>query len=66
MRSEALSFLPIKHETMENLIDPIIILDEGSKSSFFEDYEEISRRLTISKVKELPTHDRVVYSESTF
>ncbi|WP_420581556.1 ATP-binding cassette domain-containing protein [Reichenbachiella sp.] len=64
---EERSFIISTHQArdMENLIDPIIILDEG-QIVFFEDYEEISRRLTISKVKELPTHDRVVYSESTF
>lgn len=64
---EERSFVISTHQArdMENLIDPIIILDEG-KVVFFEDYERISRKLTVSKLKELPDHEDVVYSESTF
>lgn len=64
---EERSFIISTHQArdMENLIDPIIILDEG-QIVFFEDYEQISQRLIISKVKELPIHDGVVYTESTF
>lgn len=50
---------------MENLIDPIIILDNG-KIVFFEDYESVSRKLRVVKLKEKPDEDGLVYSESTF
>ena len=50
---------------MENLIDPIIILDEG-KIIFFQNYEEISKRLTIDRTSKLPNDDELVYAESTF
>ncbi|MFY0627456.1 MAG: ABC transporter ATP-binding protein [Reichenbachiella sp.] len=59
------SFIISTHQArdMENLIDPIIILDEG-KIVFHEDYESISAKLTLSKSKELP--DNAIYSESVF
>lgn len=61
------SFIISTHQArdMENLIDPIIILDEG-QIIFFEDYEQISKKLTVSKIKTLPPIDQVVYSESNF
>lgn len=64
---EERSFIISTHQArdMENLIDPIIILDEG-QIVFFEDYEAISKKLTVKKLTKLPDHDRVVYSESTF
>ncbi|WP_456462012.1 ABC transporter ATP-binding protein [Reichenbachiella sp.] len=64
---EERSFIISTHQArdMENLIDPIIILDEG-QIVFFEDYEQISKKLAVSKVKTLPPSDQVVYSESNF
>lgn len=64
---EERSFIISTHQArdMENLIDPIIILDEG-QIVFFEDYEQISKKLTVSKKSELPPANQVVYSESTF
>ncbi|MEJ7646079.1 MAG: ABC transporter ATP-binding protein [Chryseolinea sp.] len=50
---------------MENLIDPIIILDEG-QIVFFEHYESISKKLTVSKEKEINGKKNVVYAEPTF
>lgn len=64
---EERSFIISTHQArdMENLIDPIIILDEG-QIVFFEDYEQISKKLMLTKQADLPDHDRVVHSESTF
>ena len=64
--TEERSFIISTHQArdMENLIDPIIILDEG-QIVFFQDTMEISQKLTVSKMKELPT-DSFIYSESTF
>lgn len=64
---EERSFIISTHQArdMENLIDPIIILDEG-QIVFFEDYEQISKKLTVNKIKTLPSIDQVVYSESNF
>ena len=64
--TEERSFIVSTHQArdMENLIDPIIILDEG-QVVFFHNSMEISQRLSVSKVKELPT-DPFIYSESTF
>ncbi|MEO9806044.1 MAG: ABC transporter ATP-binding protein [Reichenbachiella sp.] len=61
------SFIISTHQArdMENLIDPIIILDEG-QIVFFEDYEQISKKLMVTKQADLPNHDRVVHAESTF
>jgi ABC-2 type transport system ATP-binding protein len=50
---------------MENLIDPIIILDEG-QVVFFQNYESISKKLTVSKEKEINGKKNIVYAEPTF
>lgn len=47
---------------MENLIDPIIILDEG-QVVFCQGYEEVSKKLSISKQSELVNKDKVLYYE---
>ncbi len=62
---EERSFIISTHQVrdMENLIDPIIILDEG-QIIFFHDYEQISRKLAITKQTELPDNN-VVYYESS-
>lgn len=63
---EERSFIISTHQVrdMENLIDPIIILDEG-KIVFFEDYEQISKKLVITRQKELPDNNSLVYAESS-
>jgi len=63
---EERSFIISTHQVrdMENLIDPIIILDEG-KIIFFQDYEQISKKLVVSKQPEIPDNDSVVYYESS-
>jgi ABC-2 type transport system ATP-binding protein len=63
---EERSFIISTHQVrdMENLIDPIIILDQG-KIIFFQDYEKISRNLAFSRQSELPDRDSLVYSESS-
>jgi ABC-2 type transport system ATP-binding protein len=60
------SFIISTHQVrdMENLIDPIIILDQG-KIIFFEDYERITDKLAISRLAELPDSDNLVYSEAS-
>ena len=62
---EERSFIISTHQVrdMENLIDPIIILDQG-KIVFFANYEEISEKLAITRQTELPDDDSLVYSES--
>lgn len=50
---------------MENLIDPIIILDEG-QVVFFQHYESISKKLMVSKEKEINGKKDIVYAEPTF
>lgn len=59
------SFIISTHQVrdMENLIDPIIILDEG-KIVFFENYETISKKLSITRQTELPNNNILVYAES--
>lgn len=59
------SFIISTHQVrdMENLIDPIIILDEG-KIVFYENYESISRKLSIKRQTELPNNNILVYAES--
>ena len=59
------SFIISTHQVrdMENLIDPIIILDEG-KIVFFENYERISKKLSITRQAELPDNNTLVYAES--
>ena len=60
------SFIVSTHQVrdMENLIDPIIILDEG-EIILNEDYERISKKLVITKEPELPDNQSVVYAESS-
>jgi ABC-2 type transport system ATP-binding protein len=64
--NEDRSFIISTHQVrdMENLIDPIIILDEG-EIVLHEDYEQISKKLVITKDSELPDSQSVVYSEPT-
>lgn len=50
---------------MENLIDPIIILDEG-QVVFFQQYEQISKKLMVAKEKEINGKNDIVYAEPTF
>ncbi len=61
------SFIISTHQArdMENLIDPIIIMEEG-KIIFFQDYEQLSRKLAMTKQAKLPEDGSLVYSESTF
>jgi ABC-2 type transport system ATP-binding protein len=63
---EERSFIISTHQVrdMENLIDPIIILDEG-KIIFFQDYEQISKKLIVSRQTEIPDNDSVVHYESS-
>ncbi len=63
---EERTFIISTHQVrdMENLIDPIIILDEG-KIVFFEDYEQITKKLAITRQSELPDSNKLVYYEST-
>lgn len=63
---EERSFIISTHQVrdMENLIDPIIILDQG-KIVFFQDYEQISKKLSVTRQSELPDNKRLVYSESS-
>lgn len=63
---EERSFIISTHQVrdMENLIDPIIILDEG-EIIFFQDYEGISKKLSFTRERDLPEENILVYSEST-
>jgi ABC-2 type transport system ATP-binding protein len=60
------SFIISTHQVrdMENLIDPIIILDEG-EIIFFQNYELISKKLEVSKQAEIPENGSVLYYESS-
>jgi ABC-2 type transport system ATP-binding protein len=60
------SFIISTHQVrdMENLIDPIIILDDG-KIVFFQDYEHITGKLAFTRQSELPDPESLVYSESS-
>lgn len=49
---------------MENLIDPIVILDQG-RIVFFQGYEEIASRLSFIRMPELPDERTLVYAESS-
>lgn len=62
---EERSFIISTHQIrdMENLIDPIIIMDEG-KVVFFQNYEQISQKLAISRQPNLPDENSLVYAES--
>jgi ABC-2 type transport system ATP-binding protein len=64
--NEERSFIISTHQVrdMENLIDPIIILDEG-KIIFCQDFERISGKLCISKQTEPPDERNVLYYESS-
>jgi len=59
------SFIISTHQVrdMENLIDPIIILDEG-EIVLFENYERISKKLLITRQPKLPNDNILVYAES--
>ena len=59
------SFIISTHQVrdMENLIDPIIIMDEGN-IVFFEDYVSISKKLVMTRESELPDNNVLVYAES--
>lgn len=65
--NENRTFIISTHQArdMENLIDPIIILDEG-QVVFFQDYESISKKLMVSKEKEINGKKNIVYAEPTF
>ena len=60
------SFIISTHQVrdMENLIDPIIILDEG-KVVFFENYERIASKLAITHQSKKPDIKTLIYSESS-
>jgi ABC-2 type transport system ATP-binding protein len=60
------SFIISTHQArdMENLIDPVIILDEG-QVVFFQNYEQISKKLIVTKQKEILQSERIIYSESS-
>lgn len=49
---------------LENLIDPVVILDEG-RIIFNHSLEEISNRLCVRRQSNPPTTDEVFYSEKT-
>ncbi|MEQ8582542.1 MAG: ABC transporter ATP-binding protein [Marinoscillum sp.] len=50
---------------MENLIDPIIILDEG-QVVFFQDYVSVAEKLTFTRQSDAPDEKGLIYSESNF
>lgn len=50
---------------IENLIDPIIILD-GGKVVFNHSYTEISKALAFERLKVLPPQDELLYAEESF
>ena len=56
------SFIISTHQVrdMENLIDPIIILDEG-KIIFFQNSEQISQKINISRQTEIPDNKAIYY-----
>ncbi len=59
------SFIISTHQVrdMENLIDPIVILDEG-KIIFSQDCERISNRLAFARQTEIAKNNDLVYYES--
>jgi ABC-2 type transport system ATP-binding protein len=63
---EERSFIISTHQVrdMENLIDPVIILDEG-KIIFCQDNEQISRKLYINKQADIPDENKVLYYEAS-
>ncbi|MFH6983520.1 ATP-binding cassette domain-containing protein [Marinoscillum sp. 108] len=64
---EERSFMISTHQVrdMENLIDPIIILDEG-QVVFFQDYASVSDKLTFTRQANPPEEKGLIYSESNF
>jgi ABC-2 type transport system ATP-binding protein len=62
--SENQSILISTHQVrdMENLIDPIIVLDSG-QIVFFHELAEVSEKLAVTVDTEPPTGDDVVYVE---
>ncbi len=63
---EERSFIISTHQVkdIENLIDVVTILDEG-KIIFSSSCEEISRKLTFSRLTKLPPDHSVLYAESS-
>ena len=61
------SFIVSTHQVkdIENLIDPLIILDEG-KVVFYEDFERISSKLKIEKKSEVVEDEDLIYAEEIF
>lgn len=61
---EERSFVISTHQVrdMENLIDPIIILDKG-KIIFSQDYRRITEKLAFTRLTELPDKEVLIYSE---
>ncbi len=49
---------------MENLIDPIIILDEG-EIIFFQSCEQVSNKLCFTRQTEVVDHHNVLYYETS-
>ncbi len=49
---------------MENLIDPIIVLDQG-RIIFQQPMHEVSRRLTVELVQEQPAAESVLFADKT-
>jgi ABC-2 type transport system ATP-binding protein len=64
--NEERSFIISTHQVrdMQNLIDPIIILDEG-KIIFYQDHEQISKKLYLFRQTEIPEERDVLYYESS-
>jgi len=64
---EERTFIISTHQVrdMENLIDPIIVLDEG-QIVFFENCEQVSKRLMVTRQATLPDSHHLVYSEPSF
>ena len=62
--NEERMFLISTHQVrdMELLIDPVIIIDDG-RIIFQREYSEISKRLSIEKVNELPAGKPVLFSQ---
>ncbi|MGL1885424.1 MAG: ABC transporter ATP-binding protein [Reichenbachiella sp.] len=60
------SFIISTHQArdMENLIDPIIIIDEG-QIVFHADSFDIAQKLSLSKQSDLPQGNHIIYTESS-
>lgn len=63
---EERTFIISTHQVrdMENLIDPVIILDEG-KIIFCQDNEQVTKKLCIFRQTEIPEQTDVLYYESS-